>query len=365
MNALLFFLILAALLLLQDWLIRHFGLSNLHYSRTISQHVANVGDEMEMVEEFSNRKLLPLPYLMAESAISPHLHFKKDESLAVQGERYHKSVFFLGPYSKVTRRYRVRLGKRGYFKVDSVAVTVGDLLGLSTACADVSLDCRVEVYPQLLETPLPPIPSSKWQGDLTVKRWILPDPFLTNGIRPYQPSDNPRQIHWGASARTGSLQVKTFDYTADPKLLVIVNGQIREDQWADLLEYEQGPVEYAISMAATLCKQALDGGVEAGFAINLPVDKQKGTTILLPSRNPGRMETILSAMAHLTIVNTTPFQRLLTQLEGVTGMDILILSTYSSAAIEQSMAQLRLRGNAVAMQLLDCPQDGGANEKAV
>ena len=55
------------------------------------------------------------------------------------------------------------------------------------------------------------MPSRKWQGDVLVKRWIMPDPFLVGGLREYRAGDPMRSVHWGASARTGRMQVKTYD----------------------------------------------------------------------------------------------------------------------------------------------------------
>ena len=52
----------------------------------------------------------------------------------------------------------------------------------------------IEVYPRLLSPGTLPFPSSRWQGDLLVKRWILPDPVWVGGVRPYTAGDERKDI---------------------------------------------------------------------------------------------------------------------------------------------------------------------------
>jgi RNA polymerase sigma factor RpoD-like protein len=136
-------------------------------------------------------------------------------------------------------------------------------MGMRTLLRDVEAPAEIYAWPKLFADLQNTLPSSRSQGDLSVRRWIQPDPFLVNGIRAYRTGDPERDIHWAATARVGALQVKTHDFTADPRLMVLINGQKSESQWGDLMDYEQEPIEYAISLAATLCLDALRRGQEA------------------------------------------------------------------------------------------------------
>ena len=136
-------------------------------------------------------------------------------------------------------------------------------------------------------------------------------------------------------------------------MLVIINAQMSENQWGDLMEYEQQVVEHMISLAASLCITALRGGVEAGFAINVPVDEEDESTVLLPSRSSAREGEILSAMAHLTLKRTRTILKLLDDLCACTGMDILLLSVYDSELLQKRIAALRNSGNTVSLQRID------------
>ena len=356
MSVLYMLAVIGALLLAQVALLGRFALRAVTYSRSFSRAAAFAGDTVELREVLRNKKPLPLPWLMAESRMSPHLQFGgaiADGALHETADAYHRSVFFLAPFSQVTRTQAVRLLRRGRYHVGSVSLTSGDLFGLALTSKQIETGAAISVYPRLLSPAEMDIPSSRWQGDLLVRRWIVPDPFLVAGIREWRHGDAERDVHWAATARTGFLQVKARDYTATPKLLVILNVQMEERQWGDLMAYEQDTVEHGLSLAATVCLRALQGGLEAGFAANAPMDGAEGTTVLFPARYAGRDLDILEAMARLRILRTRNFFTFLADLGQLTGTDILILSAYDSLLIQERMAMLRLHGNSVALWRLE------------
>jgi len=353
MSILILLIVTILLVFMQGFVIGKFALRGLSYERRFSSDHADEGDEVQMIEVIRNRKFLPVPWVKAESRISPYLKFNSDPDIQISGERYHKSVFYLKPFHQITRTHHVILTKRGYYKAGSVSVQAGDLFAMHTPRMQVDTGAAIEVYPGLLSPADIPLPSTRWQGDLLVKRWILPDPVWVSGIRPYTAGDEPGDIHWRATARTGQLQVKVHEMTADPKMLVIINSQMSETQWGDLMEYEQQVVEHMISLTATLCLNALRQGVEAGFAINVPVDEEDEPTVLPPARSSTREGELLSAMAHLTIKRTRTILKVLDDLCCYTGMDMLLLSVYDSDLLQKKMNALRRAGNTVALQLID------------
>jgi len=348
----------ALIALAQSFLLKHFGLRGLKYTRSFNKRTAFEGEEAELVEVIRNDRLLFIPWLRAESRISPHLRFGRQENLSVAGERYHKSIFTLRPFQQIRRRHIVCLTHRGAYDAGNVALTVGDLFSMNAENLQLYTPAQILVYPKLLGDQDLPLPVSRLQGDLIVRRHVITDPFLINGIRPYQPGDQRRDIHWPATARMGALQVKTHDYTADTKLLVIINGQMSENQWGDLMDYEQNVIEHAISIAATVCLKVLEGGVAAGFACNMPLEGNEGTTILPPERNAGRDEELLSAFARLKVHRSRNFLTFLEDLSYLRNTDILLLSSYISPLLEEKMAMLRALGNTVTVHLLD--RKGGA-----
>lgn len=360
MNILWILASVGAVVLIEAVLSRLFGLKAIEYTRSFSRKRVTEGEKVELVEVIRNRKLLPVPWIRAESRISPNLRFgrshENEDAREISADQYHKSVFYLGPFSQIRRRHDVSCLKRGHYEAGSVALTAGDLLGASQQTRQLQLNCALDVCPRLLSEDELDTPSTRWQGEVAVRRWIMPDPFLVSGIRDYRSGDPMRDVHWRASARLGTLQVKTRDYTADPRMLVVLNVQATEEQWGDLMDYEQEGIEQGIRMAATLCARALRVGVEAGFASNACLfgEKGSGKTVYIPAKSAsGQLDTLLVAMARLEIHREMTFPTFLETLYELRNADILILSLYDSEQIEVRIDRLRQCGNSVTLMKLE------------
>lgn len=355
MSSLVLVLGFIALLVWQCVVVARFAFKGFYYERRFSHKTATVGDTITFTEVIRNKKPMFLPWLRIESNISPYLKFGTDEDLDVRFDRFHKSVFTLQPFSQVTRRHPVKLLHRGHYVLKNVTVTCGDLLGVQQMEREWHAPVELHVYPKLLpEDPF--FTSQRYQGEESVRRFIMDDPFLVNGIRAYRAGDPVRDIHWAATARMNELQVKTHDFTADPRLMVILNCQLREDQWGELMDYEQEKIEHGISLMATICMKALKMGTQAGFAANMPMEGDDACAYVQPVGGAGAEDMLLSAMSLLQVKRAKRFPLFLESLGHVTGMDIILLSCYTSDEIEQHVELLRRAGNHVRLMLLE----GGA-----
>lgn len=342
----------------QGMVFRYYNFRRLSYSRRFDKTCAYEGERVELLENIENKKMLPVPWLRAESRIPKQLAFEKEhlDAHEVSGGLYHKSIFYLSPMCRITRHHEVLLKKRGAYDAGSVVITCGDLFSIARSERHMDLDCNITVYPRILPDDQLPDPAHKWLGDLSVKRWIMPDPFLVNGIRDYRAGDSLKDVHWRASARTGDLRVKVRDFTSDPKAMVVLNIQTSDNQWADVGESDADNMEQAIRIAATMCVRALKNGMQAGFASNACLDKKAGSgeCICLPSRSGGEQaDRILDTMAHLILHRELSFSTFLESLMHLRGEDILILSFYETEEIIRQMNELRKNGNTVALLRLD------------
>lgn len=347
MTAIVLLAVLALLLVLQSRLFSRFGLSRIEYERHFTVSHVYEGERAELVEVICNRKLLPVPWLRIESRMPESFDFHTKEELEIHGQRYHKSVFMLMPYSRVTRTHPVVFQKRGVYSLDEIAVTCGDLFGMSMNTRAYQTKARMAVYPCPEDDDGGQWLSSRQQGELVVRRWIAPDPFLINGIRDYRAGDRVRDVHWAAFAKSGRLQVKTHDYTAEPRLLVLVNCQRSQTQWGDLMPYEQAFIERAIRITAALCLRALDVGLACGFGANMPMNDGEECAYMPPVRNAERQEELLYALASLRVKRALSFPTFLDSLGAMEGMDILILSAYESELLDARIHTLRMMGNTV------------------
>lgn len=347
-----FIAVLFLLCSIWGWTVKY-ALKHMTCTRAFSNPTFFAGDEGELIEVVRNEKPLILPWMRAESRISPYIRLGRQDNLHVSGEMYYCSLFTVMPRQQIRRRHKVRFLHRGYYDLGSVSLTAGDMLGLSKAHKIIDLSVPVLVYPRLLDPEDLPVPMSRTLGEIVRRRQLLQDPFLVRGLRPYQPGDPVRDIHWPATARTGEVHVRVHDYTARTRLLVVLNMQNEELQWRDhLSDKDIEVVEYAISLVATVCVQSLQSGLAAGFATNMPMEGSKESTVMLPADGTSREEDILANLARLKVVRTQHFPTLLESLTAYSGLDILVLSRYDSDSIQAAITQLRRSGNEVALHLI-------------
>ncbi len=334
----------------QAWLLGRYALRAVAYERSFSRLKAWEGETVEMIETLENRKWLPVCWLRVESRMPPELSFGEQDNLDIAEERYHRSFFFLGPYQRVVRRHTVKLRARGFFDLSSVALTSGDLFGLRTVSRSIDLDLRMTVFPKPVLPREIDAPSTRFMGDIIVKRFIVPDLFLVQGIRPWRDGDSMRDIHWGASAKTGEIKVKQRDFTASPKLLVLLNIQTTEDLWGELNTRDLARVEDAVRVCAGILLTALDRGVETGFGSNGEMKTAREKTILLwPMCSEEHRTAVLDVLARISPRRVKSFHTYLDEIGASSGLDILIMTPYVSEMIAERVAAFKRKGNTVTL----------------
>ena len=353
------FVIAGALLFLQGRLFRHLAAKSVDYARSFSKPAAFTGSTIEMVEVLSNRSRLPIPWLRVQSRIPAALIFGAGSMQEISGKMYHRSFFYLSPRSRVTRRHTVTLSKRGLYRVSSVSLTGGDLFGFGNCEKAIDINALVYSYPKLISDRELPLPCSRFMGDMLVRRFIMPDPYMVSGARAYRAGDSPREINWALNAKTGELQVKTHDCSADPKMLVVLNVQLSEHQWDALDEKQLESIEMGVSIAASICLTAIDKGAEAGFCANTTLETDETPAFIAPARSEEQKRLILETLARLTLRMRLNFYAYLEAIEIPNGTtDMLVLSCVDSEKIETEIQKIRSRGINVMLHELK----GGKND---
>lgn len=326
------------------------GLSKVEYERRFSKDEVFAGERLELIEVLTNNKLIPVPWVRVESRMSASLKFKRQENLDINMEQFHKSVFFLGGNSRITRRHEILCLKRGYFDCSQVFVVAGDIFGLGSDSRDVVCNARLIVFPEILKPSRLPENALKWQGDVTVRRWILPDPVLVSGIREYRSGDSQKDVHWGATAKTGMLQVKTRDFTVSPRILLVFNSQISDDLIGAMHPRDADFLETGLNICASLAAWCVNNAFDVGFTSNGAVKAgDSAVPYLEPRCSHEHLRQLLRLLAMLVIKMQIGFHTLLDKLinDGITETDILIVSAYWSVSIEKRVEELRRNNNTV------------------
>lgn len=353
MNILVPLIVFAFCCTLYGVLLKKHALKGLTVERRFTAPAVFEGETGEMTEVVCNNRLLPVPLLRVESRVPAGICLDARAAKEENGSTYHRSVFTLMPYQRITRHHTVLFAKRGSYDLGNAALTAADLLGFSLCSRDQQMSVPVLVYPRLPDEEELPAPLTCLYGDLTRRNRLLTDPFLFRGMREYVPGDPVRDIHWPATARTGQVTVRLHDPSAGLKLLCVINCQLKPDQWDDLMDYEQAPVERAISLAAGLCVSTLRGGMEAGFCCNMPEGESGQPAFYAPAAGPGREEELLSAFARLRVHRVLSFTEFLRTLDAGENTDIVIFTCYGSADDDEQAERLRRAGCRVTLYRTD------------
>ncbi len=340
MNIWVLMAVTGGIFLIQHSLIRFFAFRGLKYTRQVSSKRVTAGEKILLTEVLRNDRLFFLPWVLAEAKVSRYCVFGARKDLEVSGEMYHRSFFSMLPFRQIRRLHQVTMTRRGRYNLGNLTLTAGDLVGIGCVSREIREDLTVWVCPAPAAIEVPRLPVISAQGSLSVLKSLLTDPNLICGIRNYQPGDPLREIHWPATGRTGSLQVKVHDPSAHLQLMVILNSQLRPDQWGSLTELEEATVEYGISAAAAILRWVLSEGGAAGFASDMPCGDGDDGLTLLPDTGRETLEKVLLAMSGLQFRRQKKFLTFLEEMKGYSEMDLLILSAYDDPALRAAMKEL-------------------------
>ena len=362
-NLLVFLGILLALVVLTSWLWGKYCLRAVSYTRRLASNRLSFGEQTDLWIEVVNAKPLPLAWLRAEDELPIELALSGRD--LVPGNRATRQVldhsFTLRGYERVRRRYRVEARARGAFDVGPVSLSSGDLFGFRSRSIEDQRVQTVLVYPRVVPMHEIPLLAARPFGEKRARRWLLEDPLLLAGAREYRPGDSLRHIHWKATARHARLQTRTFDASADPHLVLMVNGQTIDPAYAGTL---RDKFEALLVVAASLARAALEAGSPVGVHTNA-VMRDSHAQVRLPStRHPAQLARILEAMALLTPYIATPFDQMLAleRRRLPYGATVVVLTTLFSSRIVAQILSLKSAGHPVA--IVGLTEDRAALEAA-
>jgi uncharacterized protein (DUF58 family) len=127
-------------------------------------------------------------------------------------------------------------------------------------------------------------------------------------VREYTFGDNPRHIHWKATARRAIPQTKLFEPAATPQLFIFCN----QDTYARIWEGIDPPtLELTITVAASIANYALETGYMVGLQVNAFAVESDRQVKLAPSRHPGQLTQILEHLARIKGWSGLPMEELI------------------------------------------------------
>jgi uncharacterized protein (DUF58 family) len=355
-NGLLFIVGLMLLLAVAlTWLWERVCLRGVEHRRWLSQRRAFFGEEIELVVEVVNRKLLPLPWLVVDESLPSEL---APAGAAVTpshtaGRSLLRLVLALRPYERVRRHYRIHCGARGEHIFGPTTLRSGDIFGFTTREQALPVETRLLIYPRVVPVEELGLPSRDPFGDVAVRQWLFQDPLRTVGVRDYVPGDSPRRIHWAATARRQALQVKLFEPTTTFQLILMLNLNTHGEAWW-WPTYLPDPLETLIMAAASVAAWAVERGDAVGLYANASLRYTPGRLRLPPGRDPAQLTHILESLARIVPFASLPLERLLALEHAALpfGATVVAVTAVLNEAILAELQALHAAGHPVALLLV-------------
>jgi uncharacterized protein (DUF58 family) len=275
-----------------------FSLVATTYTRNFSSRRAFHGDEVTVSLETVNLKPLPVTRLEVAELVTENVAIpgRTLDRTEVANRRMFRTLFSLGFYERVDYRYTFKTHQRGWYRFGPAVLTATDPFGLVRRKRRFEHLDGVLTYPRVVPVTRVIVPARQPYGDFKPPQALLEDPLRIAGVRPYEPGDSPRRIHWRATARTGELQTRVSEPSATPIAAIFLDtitfSHLWEGQQSDLLEL-------AVVVASSLSAQLLEGRFQVGLYANAPIPEVSRSVRVPPSRRPGQLPHILERLAML------------------------------------------------------------------
>jgi uncharacterized protein (DUF58 family) len=241
-----------------------YALRHLIVGQQVNHHNVFFGEEITLSVSIENHKFLPLPWLKVENRIAPPLAILSKRTPRLQNVQRDTLVgtWLLWAFQRVTHQYRMHCQKRGFHAFGPVRLTSSDPFGWLECELTVPAQESLVVYPLIAPLEAFGFSSVHPLREFVTSRRLLEDPLRVAGVRDYVLGDDPRRIHWKATAHVGALRSKVYDPPALRRLLLLL------DVW-NYSECAKGTdlaiQKLTIAAAASLGVWALDEGYLVGL----------------------------------------------------------------------------------------------------
>ena len=289
---------IVGVVLLQYFVYKKKGFSNIEYSATLSSGEVFEGDDVYLYEEIRNVGALPVPYIKIDTdlpdgivftLLESTVHdkggvFSKNSQSRDDGLRKIKhtssiqSLFVLRPYACIRRRWRLTCKKRGDYTLAGVLATASDILGIGVHSKFIELSNKDRN--RLIVLPRPEdlagnYTSSRYLcGDIISNTCPVTDPLRLCGTRDYLPQDPMRQINWKSTAAHGKLMVNVEEKTVRHRFSLLLNMSSRQIEKTDVPS-DSGAIERCITLCTSILDRIAAEDVPVRFFSNYPPELMK------------------------------------------------------------------------------------------
>jgi uncharacterized protein (DUF58 family) len=322
-------------------------LSQVTYRRKLASTQIAYGEETSMTLEFVNAKPLPLAWLMVVDRFPRALRLSTEDTRSTLSHDYvyFTTLLALRWYERVTHTHRIQGTHRGRYQIGPAALSSGDVFGFRESKREDADVLHLTVYPKVVPVAALGLPAGRPMGEWLGQRRVIEDPLRFSAVREYVPGDNPRYIHWRASARTGALQSKVFEPSAAHLLCLAVDAQTTPQAYA----YVPENLELVATAAASMAVHAIGERYAVGLWTNDIGPGGQGWVEVKPSRHPQQASALLAALAGLGPISGSQFITVLRTMRRRLpfGATVLALTAMPNEAIYEALLALQEAGHPV------------------
>jgi uncharacterized protein (DUF58 family) len=327
------------------------GLRRVSYARQLSHHRAMWGEEIGLEVTVRNRKLLPVPWLLVADHVSDQAMIDNRRLLPSgrPGWAVLQTTWTIGWYERVTRSFRIVGNRRGVFDFGNVRLEVADLFARGSASVEVEQPASYRVVPRVVPVRVA-ARSSLMPGSARAPRGLFEEPSLFAGVRPYQPGDRLRRIHWKATARRGRPLSRRFDPGREREALIAVDMQTVAGPYWQMI-YDDELAEGLCVAAISLARQLLQDGIAVGLAVNGYSHRPQHALHVTVGAGGAQLERLADGLAAVSPFASMPFGVLLGELprRAPTGASLFVLSVRDPAEYGAPLRRLAQQGFAVSL----------------
>jgi uncharacterized protein (DUF58 family) len=264
-----------------------------------------------------------------------------------------KSVGTLRGY--LQREYDLRTKRRGVHPVGPLRAIVSDAFGMGTSSFKVGQGSQVMVYPR--HGPVEIFrgrESSEMLGLSTTEQKGASADFLS--VRPYEPGDEVRTIHWRSSAKQGRLMVRELAKEEIRSTIVVLNCEANANRAIEEV------FELGVRVAASVSVTALKSSMEVKLVLY-----GEDPHVVGMGRGTVQLHRILSALATVNAKGNTPMSFILNRLateESGSGTVHVVSPTLEERDLE-AMSYLTARGIAPAVVITQAPGAAGVDQDSI
>lgn len=333
-----------------SWIWTRYALSELHFDRYLSNNRAFRGEVITLTFKLENNGWLPLAWVDIDEHVSDRVRPVGLPGLPSDriGSTVVRHATPLRWKQRVTWTVDIDCMERGLHMIGPASISSGDPFGFFTRQLTIDDIRSFLVYPDVVPLEEMGFPPDFPFGTRRVRQHMLTDPLHIIGVRDYAPDDSIRHMHWKATARLQSPQVKVFEPTVDLQVGLFLDLDTFERYWEGM---DSVRIETAIVVAASIASRLLNGREMLGLSANAVMTGSDQNLRIPPGRGPRQLETVLEGLARLSPMAVSNFPRLLsTEARGYpAGSTIVVIACIMTPPLEVALQTVIENGQRVVL----------------